>query len=47
MRLYCMWQAGMAGKAISGTEVSDALYADSFGMTLKYGPNRKAMPDLV
>ncbi|MBA9907926.1 hypothetical protein DEE80_25655, partial [Burkholderia contaminans] len=25
----------------------DALYADSFGMTLKYWPNRKEMPNLV
>ena len=32
---------------VSGQEVPDALYADSFGMTLRYWPNRVEMPDLV
>lgn len=34
-------------ESVSGQDVPDALYADSFGMTLKYWPNRDEMPDLV
>ncbi|HBN9879246.1 TPA: hypothetical protein L3958_005217 [Pseudomonas aeruginosa] len=34
-------------EAVSGEDVPDALYADSFGMSLKYWPNRDEMPDLV
>ncbi|WP_454727396.1 MULTISPECIES: toxin VasX [Cupriavidus] len=34
-------------EAVSGKEVPDALYADSFGMVLKYWPDGKQLPDLV
>ena len=34
-------------ESVSGQDLPDALYADSFGMTLKYWPNRDEMPDLV